>query len=62
MARLYAGFLLPDKPINRNHFKKSERNAEIIARHAAGEGLSDLARYYGLSPQRVSQIVRGQRK
>lgn len=46
VARLYAGFLFPNKPINRNHVKKSDRNAEIIARHAAGEGLSDLARYY----------------
>jgi len=53
---------IPDQPINRNHVKKSDRNQEIIAWHAAGEGLSELARYYGLSPQRVNQIVHGKRK
>jgi hypothetical protein len=34
------------------------RNEIIRLRHAAGEKLSDLAREYGLSPQRVHQIVR----
>jgi hypothetical protein len=33
------------------------RNELIRLRHAAGEKLSDLAREYGLSPQRVHQIV-----
>ena len=36
---------------------KEERNRLIRARHAAGEGLSDLAREYEISPQRVWQIV-----
>ena len=36
---------------------KEERNRVICTRHAAGEGLSDLAREYEISPQRVWQIV-----
>ncbi|MCB9450250.1 MAG: hypothetical protein H6672_02355 [Anaerolineaceae bacterium] len=31
-------------------------------RYALGEGLSDLAREYGISPQRVYQIVNFRRK
>ena len=62
LTRLYAGFSFPDKPINQNHVKKSARNTEIRTRFAAGEGLSDLAREYGLTPQRVYQIVHGKRK
>ena len=57
ITRLYAGFSFPDKPITKKHVKKSERNSEIRRRFAAGEGLSDLAREYGLTPQRVCQIV-----
>lgn len=33
------------------------RDAIIRERYAAGERLSDLAREYGISPQRVYQIV-----
>jgi Mor transcription activator family len=62
ITRLYAVFSFPDKPISQRHVKKSERNAEIRRRFAAGEGLSDLAREYGLTPQRVYQIVHGKRK
>jgi len=36
----------------------AHRNAEIIRRYASGEGISDLAREYGISPQRVFQIVK----
>ena len=57
LARLYAGFLLPDKPITKKHIPKAERNAEIIARYKAGESISALARVFSLSPQRVFQIV-----
>lgn len=34
-----------------------ERDLELKARHVAGETLSALARDYGLTPQRISQIV-----
>ena len=62
LTRLYAGFSFPEKPINLSHVKKSERNAQIRARYANGEALSDLAREFGLSPQRVYQIVHRKRK
>ena len=58
IARLYAGFSFPDKPVTRKQGRKTERNAEIRARYEAGEGLSDIGREYGLSPQRIYQIVR----
>jgi Mor family transcriptional regulator len=35
----------------------AERDARIRERHAAGESISDLAREFGASPQRVWQIV-----
>ena len=35
----------------------SERNKRIVALYRAGESISDLAREYGISPQRVHQIV-----
>ena len=39
--------------------KKATRNAEIIARREAGESGAGLARAFGISEQRVNQIVRG---
>jgi hypothetical protein len=62
LTRLYAGFVLPHKPVTQKQPRKIERNAEIIARHAAGEGLSNLAREFGLTPQRVYQIVHRKRR
>ncbi len=37
----------------------AQRNYLIQLRHTAGESQSDLAREYGISPQRVWQIVMG---
>ena len=53
ITRLYAGFSIPDKPITKKHVPKSERNMQLILRYSTGEGLSDLAREFRLSPQRV---------
>lgn len=39
-----------------------ERNIIIRARHAAGVSQADLAREFGISYQRVHQIVHGRRK
>ena len=61
ITRLYAGFSIPEKPITQKHVPKSERNMRLILRYSAGEGLSDLAREFRLSPQRVFQIVNGRR-
>ncbi len=36
----------------------AQRNAAIIRRYTSGEGISELAREYGISPQRVFQIVK----
>ncbi len=45
-----------------DHIEKTDRNAEIIARYEAGETGSSIAQAYGISEQRVSQILRGQLK
>ena len=47
-----------DPVVVQQRIYKEERNRLIRTRHAAGEGLSDLAREYEISPQRVWQIVR----
>ena len=44
---LYSDFRLDSKA----------RDEIIHKRHAAGEGVADLAREFGISPQRVYQIV-----
>ena len=51
----------PDEP-QTDHVEKTERNAEIIALYEAGETGASLAQAYGISEQRVNQIVRGKRK
>lgn len=38
-------------------FEKRERNAEIVRRHASGETLTALAQVFGLTVQRVWDIV-----
>ncbi len=45
-----------------DHIDKTDRNAEIIARYEAGETGASIAQAYGISEQRVNQIVRGRRK
>ena len=62
MIELYLGIILPSHPVSRITPSKNERNAEIRARHRAGDSLSTLAETFGIIPQRVSQIVRDQRK
>jgi hypothetical protein len=51
----------PDEP-QTDHIEKTERNAEIIARYEVGEIGASLVQAYGISEQRVNQIVRGKRK
>ena len=41
--------------------EKAGRNAEIITRYKAGETGASIAQAFGVSEQRVNQIVRGQR-
>ena len=41
--------------------EKADRNAEIIARYEAGETGVGIAEVFGISGQRVNQIIRGRR-
>jgi hypothetical protein len=38
--------------------KQERRNEELVRRHVAGEPYTELARRYGVSPQRVALICR----
>ena len=59
---LYTGQLAPDVPQSNKTPEKVKRNAEIKRRYAEGESVPDLAREFGISEQRVHQILRGRRK
>lgn len=60
---LYQGIPTPQEPQNDGTMPKTERNAEIRARYAEGDvSVADLAAEYGLSPQRIHQIIHGRRK
>jgi hypothetical protein len=60
--RLYSGS--PASPSSRSQStsKKVVRNVEIRARYAQGVSVPDLAREYGISKNRVYQVLRGKRK
>ena len=62
MVELYLGIVLPPHPVSKVTPQKHARNAEIRARHRAGESLSTLAEAFGISEQRIHQIVQGRRK
>ncbi len=55
LVLLYAG--IPGKPVTIKHLSKADRNAELRARYAAGEILEKLAAQYGISLQRIHQII-----
>jgi len=54
---LYPTPAQPDKALS-----FAERNQAIRERHEAGESLSQLARAFGISSQRVQQIIKKRRK
>jgi len=58
----YVGIPLPQRPVTRNTPTQCERNEEIHLRHQHGETLISLAELFGISEQRVWQIVHGRRK
>jgi hypothetical protein len=51
----------PTEPQNDLVPEKAHRNAEIRSRYEAGETGASIAQVFGISEQRVNQIVRGQR-
>jgi ribosome-binding protein aMBF1 (putative translation factor) len=57
LARLNTNPSPPDPALSTR-----ERNIIIRARHAAGVSQAELARQFGISYQRVHQIVHGKRK
>ena len=57
LDRLYWGSPLSQKPITEKHIPKEERNDLICARYAEGETLESIGAAFGLSVQRVHQIV-----
>jgi hypothetical protein len=50
--------IFTSQPIIEYH--KSTRNQHIQQLYAKGELMSDLSKMFGVSPQRISQIVHGQ--
>lgn len=62
MALLYIGHKLSMVPLTDHTPTKCQRNEEIRAQYAQGESLSRLGKVFGLSAQRVSQIVQGRRR
>jgi hypothetical protein len=51
----------PSEPQNDLVPTKAERNADIRKRYEQSETVSELAAAFGISEQRVSQIIRGRR-
>jgi Mor family transcriptional regulator len=62
MLLMYIGQKTPDFPLTDHTPSKHERNRRIRARYAQGETVVSLAEVFGISQQRVSQILRGKRR
>jgi Mor family transcriptional regulator len=62
MALSYRGLILPQFPVSDGTSPKRTRNAEIRARHQKGESIATLAEVFGLTEQRIWQIIHGRRK
>jgi hypothetical protein len=62
MLLMYIGQKAPLAPLSDHTPSKPTRNHEIRQRYAQGETVVHLAAAFDISPQRVSQILRSQRK
>ena len=62
MAISYRGMILPQSPVSDGPSPKCARNAEIRARHQKGESIATLAEVFGITEQRVWQILHSRRK
>jgi len=58
LEHLYDGIGLPQKPVTEKHISKAERNQQICSRYALGDRLEAIADDYGVSVQRISQLLR----
>lgn len=58
----YRGFLIPTKPITTESRPKSERNDAIKRAYQDGIPISTIAKNFGISVQRVHQILQDKRK
>ncbi len=52
----------PETPQNDLVPQKTDRNAEIVALYETGETGRSIAKEFGISEQRVNQIIHGRRK
>jgi len=57
----YRGLSLPPSPVSGTS-PKCARNAEIRARHEKGESIATLAEVFGITQQRVWQILNDRQK
>jgi hypothetical protein len=62
MAISYRGLELPRSPVSNGTIPKCVRNAEIRARHQKGESIATLAEFFGITEQRIWQILNDRRK
>ena len=62
MAISYRGLELPQSPVTDGPFRKCARNAEIRARHKNGESIATLAEVFGITEQRIWQILNDRRR
>jgi hypothetical protein len=58
LERLYDGIGFPQKPVTEKHISKDERNQQICSSYALGDRLETIADDYGVSVQRISQLLR----
>ena len=59
---LYRDQPIPTRPVPNRKPRKHRRNEEIRSRYKAGETLEQLAAEYGISFQRVQQIIKGRNR
>jgi hypothetical protein len=62
MLLMYIGQAIPKFPLADYTPPQHDRNHEIRAQYAKGKTERELAEAFGISHQRVSQILRGKRK
>jgi hypothetical protein len=58
----YRGLILPQSPVSDGTSPKCACNAQIRARHEKGESIATQAEVFGITGQRLWQILNGYRK